>query len=496
MNKELKKNTDFLWELIQGLSGSEKRYFKIFIQGKKSESELIYFKLYDFIEKQKKGYDEDAIKKQLKKNGNFSITKNYLFELVLQSLEAYYAENKIDILIKRLINYSDILRQKNITEASYKYLSKAETIAHKYERFAILVEIKHKQSLQILDSGNKEKIENYIQLFSHEEQKLLDLQREVIAIKKVTAQTHILYKKFGGLAAREQKEEIEKLKNEISLKNISALNSFHSKSYAYTVLGVLNSLQKNTKESFENRFALYELYKNHTHFIEDKIQAYAGNLYNLCTSSLALGKYDLAEKFIPELEKLPAEYEHSFSETNSILTVMRALNLHLLLAVYKNEFGNILQHIQKVESINDNYNYSILNDYIITSYLIAAMMLTINNDYKDALIYVNRILNFRQKEFRNDVLLYARFVNIVVHYQLNNIDLIDYELKNLQYFIGKNFLFPDVENKAVAFFNQLLKEPAGLKKSKNEYFPLSVTSENNNKVFDNMLERIMLSVIK
>ena len=76
------KHPEDLFNLIQTLTPSEKRYFKLFAgqheKGKKSNS----VHLFEAIEK-KRVYDEDVIKKNLKGKvfvKQLHVTKNYLYE--------------------------------------------------------------------------------------------------------------------------------------------------------------------------------------------------------------------------------------------------------------------------------------------------------------------------------------------------------------------------------------------------------------------------------
>src|ERR1051326_6571998 len=94
-----------LFELIKSLNKGEKGYFKKYSQLHTVGDKNNYLILFDAIEKQKK-YDEEKILKALSKHSfirHFSDLKNYLYTLILDSLESYYKNLDVNIKVRREI---------------------------------------------------------------------------------------------------------------------------------------------------------------------------------------------------------------------------------------------------------------------------------------------------------------------------------------------------------------------------------------------------------
>jgi hypothetical protein len=130
---------DHLYELIQSLDKSEKRYFKIYFTNEAKEQK--YLKLYDAIEKAKE-YDEKKIKLQLKDayiQKHFAETKYYLYQLILKVLKHYRTENSVDNLLLEKIQNIEVLIQKALWEQAISELQKAKKMAYDYERFEFLI---------------------------------------------------------------------------------------------------------------------------------------------------------------------------------------------------------------------------------------------------------------------------------------------------------------------------------------------------------------------
>ncbi len=129
---------DHLYELIQSLDKSEKRYFKIYFANESKEQK--YLKLYDLIEKAKE-YDEKKIKQSVRDayiQKHFAETKYYLYQLILKVLKHYRTENSVDNLLIEKIQNVEVLIQKALWEQAINELQKAKKMAYEYERFEFL----------------------------------------------------------------------------------------------------------------------------------------------------------------------------------------------------------------------------------------------------------------------------------------------------------------------------------------------------------------------
>jgi len=79
--------------LIKSLSGSEKRYFKLYATGNRSDKSSKYLLLFDAIDLQETP-DEEALKAIVYqgeeiKSRKYSELKSYLYDLILTALQGY-----------------------------------------------------------------------------------------------------------------------------------------------------------------------------------------------------------------------------------------------------------------------------------------------------------------------------------------------------------------------------------------------------------------------
>lgn len=487
-----------LRDIILSLSSSEKRYIKIELQAKKPEQSALLTKLFDIIDKQE-NYDDTKTKQHLSKQfsfSNFAVVKNTLYEIILDSLLSFHAENNVDLMLQKQLSYAEILKQKSQIEATQKQLTKAAALAEKYERFGLLADIKQRQSLMQLESGEMKVVNEYFEHESEHELQIAACLKEIITTKKLAAQTILLAKKFGGLSQTESRQELTKLREHPALAQIDLLKTFHGKMYARTTLGVITSLEKSIADSLKNRLALHDMFKEHPHFVPDKIQLYTGNLYNICVTYLTLENINDCEKFLNLLQSETEHHKSVFTEENRTLAQLRICNLRLQLCAHTANYTNVKSIVDEVAEIEKRYGSKKLEEFILSSYTYAAMLFYLGGNYDASLHYVNLLLNTREKELRRDVMLYARFLIIALHYNMDNHVLIEYELKNLRYFLQKNFTDQNLGKRFAEFFHLLLHDKQKLQRNRSQYLPLFAHAGNKPTVYESMFDAVVERVVK
>src|SRR4051812_29000847 len=91
--------------LIKSLSRNEKGYFKKYSSKHTLAEGNFYVELFDELDAQEE-YDEEEIKKHLgkKRTKNFPSEKNYLYKLILRSLNEFYHNNSVERELRDLLN--------------------------------------------------------------------------------------------------------------------------------------------------------------------------------------------------------------------------------------------------------------------------------------------------------------------------------------------------------------------------------------------------------
>lgn len=100
------------------------------------------------------------------------------------------------------------------------------------------------------------------------------------------------------------------------------------------------------------------------------------------------------------------------------------------------------------------------NDLSDNVKLTAFYWLSLYNFYQDkfseALEWMNKFLNHRKSEARSDLQVMARLLNMLIHYELGNFDLIEYNLKSTYRFAYKKEKLNLYERSMLSFFRKAI----------------------------------------
>ena len=220
-----------LFQLIKTLSKQEKRYFKLYTSRYSKAKDNNYRRLFEVIDRQKI-YDEAAIKQVFageKFVKQFHVTKNYLYHLILEALQAYNGEATVNHQIQEAFDKSQILYEKGLYRQTLKLLKKAEKLAETYEKFDWLLKIYKQLKLLYIRKLKVNEHEYYTQFYLQLEQKVMRQFQNLWEYEWISNQIFSLY--FKKSAARQAKERLvyQQLMQHELLKEESKALSFRAK---------------------------------------------------------------------------------------------------------------------------------------------------------------------------------------------------------------------------------------------------------------------------
>ena len=126
-------SSNTLYDLISSMTMSEKRYFKLFSSRHVIGDSNDYIHLFNAIDKQKV-YSEDQLRKASFVK-NLSQEKNYLYRLVLKSLNAYHSGLNTKSKIFEYLKQVEILFHKGLYRQALKIVKKAKKLASENDLF-------------------------------------------------------------------------------------------------------------------------------------------------------------------------------------------------------------------------------------------------------------------------------------------------------------------------------------------------------------------------
>lgn len=188
---------DNVHSLIQGLTGNEKRFFKLFAQNGIGRKNRNYLQLFDLLAAMDH-YDRDTLQEQLLGTpiyGYLNSTKSRLGELILKSLRIKEEKKNINGQLKARLANIDLLLGRNLFAYAAIKINQSRKLAAEYERY--------KYQLELLDAEIKlfvqQKTGDHLRFFEehHQEREIcLDLLYQKSTLEAIHARIRTVSKQI------------------------------------------------------------------------------------------------------------------------------------------------------------------------------------------------------------------------------------------------------------------------------------------------------------
>ena len=446
----MKKTSTHLYDLIYSLSSSERRYFKLYIAKRIGKDNKLCLQLFDLIIKSE-GKPIEKVEKKINFTKHPSRLKNYLYDTILKSLEAYHSTRSPTIKIRKAINQIENLYNKALFDQcvilAKKTLKDAEMVDN--QNFKIDVLTWYILSLSQLEDKNALKMEKELSIQQEDAINNLKLERE---FQKLNKSLFNFTKKVGTLRSKENDDKLKELIDSPLLSDYSLATSYHSK-YTFNTIyaSYYGYLADNKNENFYQKRNL-TLYEDYPAMKDAEQLNYLTCLNNYALNCAGSGEYEKAEYYYSKMEEIDPNTEQieikrfEYFSSNRLDLYLRMPNLKKGLSLVENIEEGLKKNDRKINRLFKSVIYSNL------CYLFFA-----SGQYKKALQYNNLIISQENTVYRSDIFRFARIMNLLIHYENEDKTSIEYFYESLTRYLKKqneNYLF---EGWFMSFFKALLK---------------------------------------
>lgn len=451
----MKPSTE-LHSLIKSLTKSEKRFFKL--NSSLQSGDKNYLKIFDFIEKQKR-YNEDELKEYFK--GEIFIKhlpseKNHLYRLILKSLRAYYSDQSVSAQLKQEIKNIDILNRKALYKECNKFVKRAKKIATTYEKFYYWFELINWER-RLLEEAYEAGI------FTYNLDELIEEEQGVVDKLRNLAEYHVLYSRInyifrsGGFTRNEQEREIvNKIENHHLIKGKNTAISTRATTICYYIKGVCSA----SKRDYENALIFFRKSKSimdrNSKIRNDLQQRYIATLNFLMLCYIDTYDFKNAESIVEEIKALRGK--KAFGALGFKVRIFTATYIgELQLNNRKGQFAKSIQLIPEIQEGLELYEDKINKEkQLLFTYNMAYAYFGVE-EYRQALKYINDVLNDNEKQLRQDIYSFSRIFNLIIHFELNNIDFLEYDLKSAARYLNKHPKDYQMEKLFITHIKQLAR---------------------------------------
>ncbi|MFT7614402.1 MAG: hypothetical protein ACI9J3_003384 [Parvicellaceae bacterium] len=451
----MKASTE-LFDLVKSLSKSEKRFFKL--TSSLQSGEKNYLKIFDHIDKQKE-YDEEGLKDAFKDETfikHFPSEKNHLYKLILKSLRSFHSDKSVSSMLKQEVKNVEILYKKALFKECNKFVSRAKKLAIEHEKFYYWFELLSWEKLLLEEAYEAGKFERNLDELIEEEQLVIDKLRNLAEYQMLYSRINFLYRSGGFSKNDDERMVVDEISNHPLIKGKNTALSSRAATICYYIQGLCAATNRDYHTSFIKFLRVKTILDKNPLLKKDLAKRYVRTLKNLLYCYIDNNELIKAEETIAMMRDLPSE--KGFESIDVKVKIFTSSYIaELMICDRRGTYDRSLQIADEIIKGIDSYDQKINKEQQIVFYYNLSYVYFGAEQYNNALRWVNNLLNDNEQFLRQDIYNFARLFNLIIHYELENYDLLEYVIKSTSRYLKKQKKDYQVEFLIIKYLKRLIK---------------------------------------
>jgi tetratricopeptide (TPR) repeat protein len=427
----LNKNTSELFRLIKAMNRGEKRFFSMYSNRYENAKDKTYLQLFEAIEGQE-NYNEEALKKKFRSQAfvkQLHVTKNYLYNLILEALVQY--NNKSEKTLHGSMMEIQVLHNKGLYDVAEKLNFKVRKIAEAQNDFLSVLETyrweKHLVNLTRGGATNEE-----IDKLWEEEQKVMELYREAEECRLLAMQVHY-YQNQVRTMPKEQLKGFHRMIETPLFKTTKRMGSAMANWQLDNSRGMYHLAIGKSKLANDFFAAAVKTMRENPAFMERNIGSAVNTMVNYTITSYLLKNYDESLNTINEVKDI-------VSKNGDIDMKRRFFRQYFIATGIYCDTGRLDEADKLVKEMQEQVDSGLITLDVqkVIFYLNSGAVYIFRGEYKKALQYINKVINYPGIESVNaDVFYYGRLLEMICLLEMKEFDLLEYRIKSFHRYASK-----------------------------------------------------------
>ncbi len=445
-----------LFNLVKSLSGSEKRYFKIFVNGQGNKDNK-YLQLFDAIDAQE-AFDDEALMAivyggEPVQSRKYSELKAYLYELLLKSLQSYDEKSSVGHRLKNMLQGVRVLFRRSLFDDCKDHLAKARKLAYRYEQFNAVLEALEWEKKIAYAEADIDFLDKELDRIAGKEKQVLGQLRVISEYRNIFFTMLVSIRKHTVIRREEQKQMLSEVMKSPLLQDYSQASSHTARVIYHRIYSLYYFAASDQKGFYRKNQELIALMESEPHMLQEDVSEYISALSNLIRSC---GEMGLLEEMEDNLEKL---YRVTPRSLDDELKVHRQyyqakLSLCMLKGAFEEGARILGRHLKE----RRRFEQSLFESH--TFYYIYFYITFGAGEYSRALDFLNQWLSLPSTVERQDLQSLSRILNLMVHYELGNFELLESLIRSTYRFLKKRNELDDLERKTISLIKKLVEAPS------------------------------------
>lgn len=418
---------EVLHPLIQSLTKSEKRYFRL--TASTQQGDKAYLRLFDCLEQHPLFTDE--LKQELKNrfpDTRLEPARKHLYRVLMKSLRQFESDKSVEERLMNLMQDSQILFNRGLITASFEQLEKAKSLALEHEKFLFYVLVARQELQFVIPQQFADWNESKL---VEKQEKIRELLERELSVQQHASLYEVLLLRYWKTGVVRSLQESVRL-NDLLLEEHQVLNSQRLESFASQQLhlhfqSAYFLMTDDPEGSLRVLYELDRLFQDHVHLWADRPIYYVHLLTGILQTLRATEQYDKMNYFLERLQCVSTP-----SENLRLTATYQVLEHRLHSAV---NLGQARQARQTVEEQHDAISRDVPKLSIqiqVQLWLTIARIHYSLGNYSQALGYINYILNQPTRSLSRILYISCRLMNLIIHVALDNRDYVYYEIRSIE----------------------------------------------------------------
>ena len=180
---------------------------------------------------------------------------------------------------------------------------------------------------------------------------------------------------------------------------------------------------------------------------------YIASLYNLLLVEIELKKFSDALKTINKIRSIKTD-SSTLQARIFVTSYDTEINLYMKSGEFRKGEKLVVEIDEGLVKMKSKINKE---SKILFAYNIAYIYFGLKK-YDESLIRINEIINDKELKIREDIQCFARILNLLIHYELGNYDLIEYIMKSTKRYLSSKNKFNKFESITLGQIRKLISE--------------------------------------
>ncbi len=418
----MKKEKDKLHELIHALSKPEKRFFKLWCNRNEPDQEKTYLYLFDVLSKMQQ-YRQEVVIQHLEaigvKRKYLNYNKNFLYNKILSSLRAFYESDSVELQVKEILEYVDILYNKGLSSQAMTQIRKAKRLSNKHELISFLPEILRWERKINGPPLNEKTVEKFYKDYEEAIEKLTDFNE----LDFLFWRSNVLRHHSNRISSPEEQQALEHLLEHPLLRENKTKSFYSAVRYFQIKAAIFYSLD-NQKEEYENNKALLEFMEEHPNFILEYPRDYS----TVFSRVLILSKKQEPDLYPGLLQKFREFGENAPRDKARVqsFTTTLSLSTELVRLIDSGAYQEGIELFPVIHKAIKKHRSFLSDTYLVNMYYKISYVYFAAEDYSNSLKYINKVINEFDEYTRPDIFSYAKLLQMLIHVELGNTSILPY----------------------------------------------------------------------